>query len=380
MKRHSGQASRLAQRGRPGVDWIGRYELVELLGVGGMAEVFKARTTGPSGFERTVVIKRILPDYCHDPEFVGMFVAEARILGLLHHANVIQVYDFGEADGALFLVLEFVDGLPLGRVMSRLCAAKRSIPPAIAAYFAHEICRALDYVHTLRDADGALLNVIHRDVTPSNILLTSTGGLKLLDFGVAKYGNSKVRTRHRRVKGKPAYLAPEALEGKTIDARVDIFALGVVLHELLTLKNLFAGDDDLIRIRKVLTMPIEPPSRSRPDVSPALDAIVMKALSRDPGTRYASASEMGHDLNEIVLSSRLRTDEIVRFAREITGGRSVSSAAPRSPSLLSTEDRTVELSTPCSRPHPADQLRGPGALSRFRGSRFGRWLFGQHPE
>ncbi len=380
MKRHGGQASRLAHRGRPGVEWIGRYELVELLGVGGMAEVFKARTTGPSGFERTVVIKRIHPAYCDDPEFVGMFVAEARILGLLHHANVIQVYDFGEADGALFLVLEFVDGLPLGRVMSRLCAAKRPIPPAIAAYFAHEICRALDYVHTLRDADGALLNVIHRDVTPSNILLTSTGGLKLLDFGVAKYGNSKVRTRHRRVKGKPAYLAPEALEGKTIDARVDIFALGVVLHELLTLKNLFAGDDDLIRIRKVLTMPIEPPSRSRPDVSPALDAIVMKALSRDLDTRYASASEMGHDLNEIVLSSKLRTDEIVRFAREVTGGRSVSSAASRSPSLLSRDDRTIELATPCSKPHPAAQLLGPGAISRFRGSRFGRWLFGQHPE
>jgi serine/threonine-protein kinase len=338
-----------------------------------MAEAYKARTTGPSGFERTVVIKRIHPDYSDDPEFVSMFVAEARILGLLHHANVVQVYDFGEADDNLFLVLEFVDGPSIGKVMKRLVGAKRTMPPAIAAFFACEVCRALDYVHTLRDGDGATLDIIHRDVTPSNIALTSTGGVKLLDFGVAKYGRSGVRTRARRVKGKPAYLAPEAVEGKAIDARVDIFSLGVVLHEMLTLKNLFAGDDDLITIRKTLTMPIDPPSRDRVDVPPALDAIVLKALSRDLAGRYATASDMAHDLHEVVLASGLRPEEIAAFIREAMSGDPAAIAVPR---LGHGEPSTSEGDTVVLKGRRAGVARAPGAVSRFRSSRLARFLFG----
>ncbi len=298
--------------------WVGRYQLIELLGVGGMAEVFKARTVGPSGAESTVVIKRIHPDFGNDPILVKMFVAEARILGLLQHPNVVKAYDFGEADGHLFLVLEFVDGPSLNQVMDHLYAVNRQVTPGIAAYIAHQVCSALSYVHTLCDADGNHLQVVHGDVTPSNIVLASSGMLKLLDFGVAKYRRSKVYTSHGAVQGKPGYLSPEALAGKAIDARLDLFSLGVVLHELLTLNSLFAGDDSVaLTIEKVSSMPIEPPSTSRADVPPALDAVVMRALCRDVDRRYGSAAEMAHDLNEILIATKLSASDVAEFTREM---------------------------------------------------------------
>lgn len=209
---------------------VGRYQLTEPLGIGGMAEVYKATSTGPGGFERTVVIKRILPASSADPTFVRMFVAEAKILGMLNHPNVVQAYDFGEADGTLFLVLEYADGPSLFRAMQALRSVNRLMPIVIAAHFAHEICRALDYVHSLQGSDGEPMRVVHRDVTPSNIVLTSAGALKLLDFGVARYSATAAFSEHGAIRGKAAYLAPEALRGDPIDGRVDIFALGVVLH------------------------------------------------------------------------------------------------------------------------------------------------------
>jgi serine/threonine-protein kinase len=299
----------------PSIGQLGRYRLIKSLGAGGMAEAFKATYSGPGGFERTVVVKRILPANGGDPEFLRMFTAEAKILGMLHHPNVVQAYDFGESDGALFLVLEYVDGPSLGRLLKGLRAAKRRIPLAIAAHFAHEVCRALDYVHGLRTSDGEPMHVIHRDVTPSNIVLTSAGSLKLLDFGIAKYASSEAETQHQTVKGKPAYLAPEIIEGYPFDGRADVFSLGVVLYETLTLAPLFAADTDLATLHKVLEMPIAPPSWSRQDVPLELDRIVMKALERDPGRRYASAAQMARALEEFVVASRLRIDEVVDFVR-----------------------------------------------------------------
>jgi serine/threonine-protein kinase len=296
---------------------VGRYQLTEPLGVGGMAEVYKATSTGPGGFERTVVIKRILPASSADPTFVRMFVAEAKILGMLNHPNVVQAYDFGEADGTLFLVLEYADGPSLFRAMQALRSVSRLMPIVIAAHFAHEICRALDYVHSLQGSDGEPMGVVHRDVTPSNIVLTSAGALKLLDFGVARYSATAAFSEHGAIRGKAAYLAPEALRGDPIDGRVDIFALGVVLHEMLTLKDLFASESNLGTLHKVLEMEIPRPSLARADVPAELDAIVMKALQRDPARRYGSAAEMARDLNEFVVSARLRTDQIVEFVRDV---------------------------------------------------------------
>jgi serine/threonine-protein kinase len=296
---------------------LGRYQLLDALGVGGMAEVFRARTFGPGGFERQVVIKRIQPVHGSDPEFVKMFVDEAKILGMLHHPNVVQVYDFGDDDGTLFLAMEYVDGPSISRVLRSLRGSGRKMPPAIAAYIAREVCRALDYVHNLGGPDGQPLRIVHRDVTPSNIVLTSSGGLKLLDFGVAKFKSSEQLTRAGTVKGKPAYLAPEQLEGRKIDGRVDIFALGVVLHEMLSLEHLFAGDSDLVTVKKVMEMKIPVPSSKRADVPPELDAIVMRALERDRSRRYGDAAEMARDLDEYVVSSRLHLGEVVAFIRSV---------------------------------------------------------------
>ena len=189
--------------------------------------MFKARYFGPGGFERTVVVKRILPGNCEDPEFIRMFAAEARILGMLHHPNVVQAYDVGESDGTLFLVLEYVDGPSLGRLMRVLRSAARPLPPAFAGHFALEICRALDYVHTLRDSDGEPLNVIHRDVTPSNIVLTSTGSAKLLDFGIAKYdvlGGRDPTSDGQGQAGVPG--ARRRSRASRFDARIDLFSVG----------------------------------------------------------------------------------------------------------------------------------------------------------
>ena len=297
--------------------FLGGYELGELLGVGGMAEVFKAAYIPVRGARRTVVVKRILPRHASNAEFTKLFVAEAKILGLLNHSNVVKAYDFGEEDGVLFLVLEHVDGPSIADAIGALQEHGREMPIAAAAHFAHEVCLALDHVHTLCDGDGQPLNVIHRDVTPSNILLTKAGGIKLLDFGVAKHRASQLKTREGFIRGKAAYLAPESLEAKPIDGRVDLFSLGIVLHEMLTLKSLFEAESYMLTFRKILSLPIEPPSRIRPAVPPELDAIVMKALQRDPARRYQTAEEMATELRRFVFENGLPENRNGAFVRAL---------------------------------------------------------------
>jgi len=311
------QVDRRSGRGRNGATMLGRYELVQPLGVGGMAQVFKARAMGPGGFRRDVVVKRILPQYGRDAEFIRMFVDEAKLLGLLHHPNVVQVYEFGEDAGVLFLALEYVEGPSLSRVLRTLRGANKRMPPAIVAFVAREICRALTCVHELRDDEGRPLGAIHRDVTPSNVILTPAGEVKLLDFGVATFKNALQATKSGTVKGKPAYLAPEQLEGKAIDGRVDLFALGIVMHEMLTLQHLFAGDSDLGTVKQIMEMEIPKPSAKRDDVPEALDRVVMRALERDRGRRFATAAEMAAALDDFVVSSKLHVDEVIRFVRAI---------------------------------------------------------------
>jgi serine/threonine protein kinase len=339
---------------------VGRYELLELLGIGGMAEVFKARCSGPGGFQRTVVVKRILPANGRDPAFVRMFVSEAKILGLLHHPNVVQVYDFGESDGVLFLVLEYVDGPSLSDALAALGPVGRKTPALVVARIAHEVCRALDHVHNLQGADGIALNVIHRDVTPSNIVLTSAGSVKLLDFGVAKYRASQARSQSGTLKGKPAYLAPEMLERGQVDHRSDIFSLGVVLHELLTGESLFEADSHPITFHRLMNMKIPPPSSCRPDVPPALDAIVMRALERDPGRRYQTAQEMAGELDQLLVGEGSRTEEAIAFVRDIAALRAAGSTSAK---FEGTPTSPLGTKSYRRRPRP----ESPGAAMAFRG-------------
>ncbi len=304
---------RLAERGddaraAPNVRGrIGRYELGPLLGVGGMAEVFQATDPSAGSDRRTVVVKRILPARSHDTELVRLFMAEAKILRLCDHPNIVQAFDFGVSGGAPFLVLEYVAGPSISGALSALRSSGRKMPMEVAAHFAHEVCQALAHVHTLKGEDGQPLKIIHRDVTPSNIILTNDGGIKLLDFGVASDG------RDGPMRGKVGYLAPEALEGKAIDSRADLFSLGVVLHEMLTLTRLFESDRQVPGARRVLTLPMAAPSKTRPSVPRELDAIVLKALERDPSNRYQTASEMANDLQWFVSDSGLKKDRIQAF-------------------------------------------------------------------
>lgn len=320
------------------VDVCGRYELLGELGGGGTAEVLRARVRGTGGFQRDVVIKRLLAPRAADAEFVTMFTNEARILGALNHQNVVQALDFGEQDGKLFLVLEHIEGPSLSRV---LLGSPYGIAAPLAAYIGREICRALDYVHRFKDADGAPLGLVHRDVTPSNIIVTPTGAVKLLDFGIAKYAKAMQETKAGTVKGKTAYIAPEQLnEGKPIDGRVDLFAMGIVLHELLVGERLFAGNNDLASLKKILDLDVPRPSSKRPGVSPELDRIVMRALERDPDRRFASAAEMARALDEVVVASRLRVDEVAAFARAVMASEPSASRPPPVPARVAEPSNT----------------------------------------
>ena len=307
---------------------IGQYEVSGRLGSGGMAETFRAIARGPGGYTREVVIKCILPHLTEDERYVRMFIAEARILGMLNHPNIVHVYDFGEDESRHFLALEYIDGPSLSQIQEEIGRSGQSVPPAVAAYIGREICLALAAVHELRGPDGDLLNVVHRDVTPSNIMVTLAGGVKLLDFGVAHLGSPGSATRSRSIKGKPAYFAPEQIVSADIDGRVDLFALGVVLHELLSGQPLFWSDNDLGIVYKIMEAPQVPPSSVKPGISPELDAVVMRALQRNPALRFQTAAEMAGALDAVVVAAGLRREEVSEFVSRFEGARG-GAATPR---------------------------------------------------
>jgi serine/threonine protein kinase len=280
---------------------IGRYEVVEKVGVGGMAEVYRAIARGPGRYQRDLIIKRILPHLADEPDFIRAFIDEGKILGMLNHPNIVGVYDFGEDQGRHYLALEFLDGPSLAAIMSRAKDTKIPIAPALMAYIGREVCHGLAAVHSMCDRAGRRMNVIHRDVTPSNVMTTKHGVVKLLDFGIAKMTDAAPVTQHGQIKGKAGYFAPEQIKGGPIDGRVDLFALGIVLYEALTLDHLFYGEGGTMgAIYRVVEMEIPSLADVRPDVPPALAEVVMKALARDPDQRYASAADMARALDAVV--------------------------------------------------------------------------------
>jgi serine/threonine protein kinase len=287
---------------------IGRYDIVERIGAGGMAEAFRAVARGPGGYQRQLIIKCILPELARDEQFINLFVSEAKILGMLNHPNIVQVYDFGEADGRHFLALEFLDGPSLEQVLAMLRRSKQPLPVPLAAHIAREMCLGLGAAHRLCGPAGEPLHVVHRDATPSNVLTTSAGAIKLVDFGIARTGMPRAVTETGSVKGKPAYLAPEQLRGGAIDARADLFTTGVVLHEMLTLESPFDDDNPLASLYQVVEKKVPPPSQKRRAVPPALDAIVLHALEKAPAQRFQSAEEMAEALAPIAVEVDGRRD------------------------------------------------------------------------
>jgi serine/threonine protein kinase len=285
-----------AARDKKFPDHIGRYEVVAPLATGGMAEIFLGRVVGPSGFERPVVIKRILPHLATQASFVDMFLDEARIVSGIRHENVVQVQELGHDDGELFLVMEYLEGETASTLMKRLVARGRSLPYALAAHLVAEACAGLHAAHELTDHEGRKQSLVHRDVTPQNIFVTYTGGVKLLDFGIAKAADRITRTEAGQVKGKFDYMSPEQCLGKPLDRRSDVFAAGIVLYELSTGTRLFKRATLPATVRAITEEQPPVPMQLRPDYPPALWRVCSRALARDVDARYETAAALRKDL------------------------------------------------------------------------------------
>jgi serine/threonine-protein kinase len=268
---------------------LGRYELLARLATGGMGEIFLARLEGAAGFEKLFVVKRILPHLADDARFRSMLIAEARVASKMSHANICQVYELDETDGQLYIVMEYLEGVTLLPLLRRASKQNAPLDLGFAAGLIQQVCEALHYAHELRDRNGDPMGIVHRDVTPANVFLTETGATKVLDFGIAKVRNASTKTEDGAVKGKYAYMAPEQLRGGAIDRRVDVFALGVVLFEMLALRRLFQRKTDYLTFRAVMEQPIPDLRGYRPDAPEVLAGVVARALERDPDARWESA-------------------------------------------------------------------------------------------
>ncbi|MBN2359426.1 MAG: cyclic nucleotide-binding domain-containing protein [Deltaproteobacteria bacterium] len=286
-----------AKSGSKPVQQFGRYEILDRIAVGGMAEILLARSASLGGIARTCVIKRVLPAYSSDLKFVTMFIDEARITIGLNHRNIVTLYEFGQHDGAYFMAMEYVDGTDLAELMAKLFARGESVDPRAAAYIARSMCHGLHYAHSKRDHAGQPLGIVHRDISPHNVLLSRKGEVKLTDFGIATARNKLSATMPGTVMGKSPYMSPEQAVGERVDARTDIWATGVILYEMLTGDRLFAAENLVATLVRVLNDPILRPSAKQPRVPPELDAIVLRALDRDIAHRYQTAEEMAADFD-----------------------------------------------------------------------------------
>ena len=290
---------------------IGRYELCFELASGGMASVHLARVEGNPGYEKLVALKRIHPHLACEREYVEMFLDEARIASRITHSNVCSVFDFGEADGEYFIAMEYLVGEPLSRVHRRVLADvdQRNSPllPMRMARVIAQACEGLHAAHELADAEGESLHVVHRDVSAENLFVTYDGATQVVDFGIAHARQRVHNSEAGQVKGTFPYMAPEQMTSAVVDRRVDIWALGAVLWELLTLRKLFLRETDVNTMYAVLSGEIQPPSAYRSEVSAELDEIVLKALQRSPDERWQSAREMGKALRRYLA----KQDELI---------------------------------------------------------------------
>ncbi len=356
--RNSGIQSRAVGVVLPQSIQFGKYTLFERIGRGGMADVFKARVQGPAGFERIFVVKRILPHLSGDPAFTKMFIEEAKLSARLAHPNIVQVFELGSVEGEYFMSMEHVRGRDLAETMRTLWARIGPPRPELVAYVGREMSRALAYAHDLTGDDGTPLGMIHRDVSPSNVMLSYEGAVKLLDFGIAKAfgGESKEEggTQRGTLKGKFAYMAPEQTQGNEFDRRIDIFAAGIVLHEVLTGRRLFKGDNDLHTIEKVRQCDVPPPSLQNPLCPPDLDAIVLRALSKNRDERFQTGSELADALDDVVHAARFQPSHLALLMRDLfpadAGGESRHTGSARVPHTASGSG---------SRPHSHSVMRSP---------------------
>ncbi|HUJ13364.1 MAG TPA: TonB family protein, partial [Thermoanaerobaculia bacterium] len=279
---------------------FGQYVLLEKIATGGMAEVWKARMRGVEGFQKIVAIKKILPHLSDNREFIDMFIDEAKLAAQLNHNNIIHIYDLGKIQNSYYIAMEYVDGYDLKTILKRAQDCGQPLTVELALFIASKVAAALDYAHRKRDFENRDMGLVHRDVSPQNVLISSEGDIKLCDFGIAKAASKASHTQAGALKGKLQYMSPEQAWGKPIDRRSDIFALATVLFEMLTGRNLFTGDNEISILEQVREARIEPPSKFNDEVTPEIDRIVVKALAKEPENRYQTAAEMARDIDAVL--------------------------------------------------------------------------------
>ncbi|MCA9522305.1 MAG: protein kinase [Myxococcales bacterium] len=291
------------------VQRFGKYELLEKIGAGGMAEIYKARYIGIDGFEKILVLKKILPNFADNTAFIKMLINEAKLTSSLQHVNIVQIFELGEIDDQYYIAMEYVNGKDLLKIMAQASKLRLRVPSKLVAYLLSEVCKGLAYAHSACDSEGNNLNIIHRDVSPSNIIISLQGEVKIMDFGVARatQQNSTVeKTRAGTLKGKLGYMSPEQVTGKTIDHRADIFSLGIVLFEMMTLKRLFLGRTDLDTMINIRDANIEEKFQKYPFIPNELRAILRRALAKDPNQRYQTAEEFHEELLDYLFTNQLK--------------------------------------------------------------------------
>ena len=323
-----------------------RYKVLRKIDAGGMAEIYLARALSVGGIEKQVAIKRVLPSLTRNKRFVNMFLDEARLSMVLTHANIVQVFDVGRADGTYFIVMEFVDGYNLRRVFQRMAERGTRIPVHYAAFIIMELCKGLAHAHEQRNESGDLLGIVHRDVSPPNILISKAGEVKVTDFGLAKAATQLEVTDPGIVKGKFSYLSPEAADGKAVDHRADLFAAGTLLWEVLSGRRLFLGKSDLETVELVRKAEIPPLSTFNQEVTPEFESIVMKALARDPRNRWHSARDLGDELARYLFANNLKVTsyDIASMVEELFDLRGDEESATEERISMLIDEEVLNLS------------------------------------
>ena len=344
---------------------LGRYELLLPIAKGGMAEVWAARLHGTRGFQKVVAIKTILPGAIDDARMEEMFLVEAELASKIHHPNVVGTIDLGEHEGVLYLVMEWVDGESLNVLMSK-AASQGGVPLAIGVNLIGQACQGLYAAHNLRDDDGALLGVVHRDVSPHNLLVTFTGTAKVVDFGIAKATSLASSTEVGEVKGKFAYMAPEQVRAQAVDARTDLFALGILLYQITTGKHPFRGENPGETLQNICAeRGPTPPSAFLPDYPAELEAVVLKALAKNPNQRFSSANEMLTAL-ERAMPGPLEASfevQVAEYLKQLFGART----SERRTALRVAQERVDQLRAESSSQISLGTLRAI-AIDRMDGS------------
>ncbi len=334
---------RTLQEIQPG-QTLGRYEFLVPIAEGGMASVWAARLKGSRGFSKTVAVKTMLPSVSDDPQFEQMFLDEAQIASRIRHPNVVEILDLGEQDEVLYLVMEWVDGEPLSN-LRRAAAKHGGIPRNIALRVVADACAGLHAAHEMKDDAGNLVGLVHRDISPQNILITFGGAVKIVDFGVAKAaGRSTGQTVAGQVKGKPPYMSPEQALGEVVDRRTDVFALGIILYQLTTGKHPFRGESDLVTLQNIVSdKPIVTPRSHDRQYPRELELVVMKALDRKRERRFQSCAELEAAIEDVFQKGvpRARTEEVAKFMQQMLGPRGEDRRKALADSVRAADERAA---------------------------------------